>query len=194
MKKILQKLVNKILEFYNSLNDFVKIAVIVIGVVIIAICSKLLSNVKFEYSYINYKEFKIDEYVNDSLLCSDRLVFLKIEEVINELFMANNGEYIVNNKKVNISDLYKAVILEDYKYSISKSSFKNVLNKTVNDFNSEYGVTKIEELVDRSIIDKIYTYSKEYEMYIVKLNLQQNTHYVGIKFNQDNSYKVFYIS
>ncbi len=194
MKNIFQKLINIITERYNSLNGVAKIITIAIGVFFLAVICNSLSKFKIEYTIIDYNNYSVEELISSSTLSNDRLVFLKIEEVVNDILEIEKGQYKVENKTAKLSDLYKFGIFNEYKYTISGNDFNKIVKAISKSFNSKYGVETPKELAESSIVGEVYMYSEPYGMYIAKLNLDDSEHYIGIKFSLDNSYKIFYIS
>lgn len=196
MEKIVQylnNLIEKSLRWFQGLSSIKKLFVCIFGVLLLAISVSLLSNARKNYEIIDYEKVTIDELLNSSQEVNDRLVFLKAEEIIGEIFDIYNEKYEIEDKKVSLNDYYKYVLAVDYKYKISKGEFKKNVKDIVNDFYSEYGTKDIKELKTNSIVDKIYDYQPRNGMYIIKLNINKNSYYVGIKFSTvNNTYNIFY--
>ena len=96
-------------------------------------------------------------------------------------------------EKVKISDWYKYVVFEEYKSEISSGDFKKIVKKISDEFNIINKNNESIENIYNSLITNIYLYSESYNMYIVEFNIGDNLHYIGLKFNSDNSYSIFYI-
>ncbi len=185
-------IIRKITNWYINLSGLKKLVISVIAILILVILVKLLSGVKIRYEIIDYNNYNIDSLLKNSTLCTDRKIFVQSEEVIDKLFDTQNGTYDIQNKKVKVSDYYDYVVFSDYKYKFSKSKFKSNLKDITNAFKEQYGVQSPSELTEGSIIDEIYLYSESYGMYLVKLNVESKDWYIGIKYETDDTFSIFY--
>ncbi len=197
MKKIndyFNRIYKKISEWFNNISIAKKFIVCLVGVFILAIAVKILSGIKIEYEIIDYNNYSKEEILGSSLEDNDRLVFLKSEDIINQIFEIYNGNYNIDNKKITLDDYYEYVIYYEYKYALNKRDFKKNVNNIIEDCKEQYGTTNLSELKTESIIDKVYSYTPRSGMYMVKLNIDKNEHFVGIKYSTvNNTYSIFYI-
>ena len=138
---------------------------------------------------------KIIQYFNN--LIERSLKWFQGLSSIKKLFVCIFGVLLLAISVGLLSNGRKNYEIIDYekvtKYKISKSEFKKNVKNIVNDFYSEYGIKDIKELKTNSIVDKIYDYQPRNGMYIVKLNINKKSYYVGIKFSTvNNTYNIFY--
>lgn len=183
-----------IIEKFNSLKEIQKLVLCIITVILLIIGSYLLSKIRFGKSLIDYSEFKITDVVSSLEESTDRQIFVNSEQIVSRLIQTYYGEYSINNKKVSMKDLYDHTIFDEYKYKLSKSKFKSFIKNISEDFYEEYNLKNVSEIKNDSIISSVYVYSEAYDMYIVKLNIQKNEHYIGIKYDNENSFEIFYIN
>lgn len=189
----MKKLVRNIFEWYSSLNIYNKLIFSIISVLILILLVYIISNIRIGYDIVDYNTFYIEEAINSSEEISDRDIYLKGKTIIDNLISTYYSNYYIDDKKVKVSDFYKYTLLPDYKYEISNWNFNDNVKKIATDFISEYGTENIKELTEYSIINKMYKYSNEYNMYIFKLNLSIGEHYIGIRFENNDKYSIFYV-
>lgn len=195
MRKYFERAKDFILKWYNSLSGLGKIIVLCAGVLFLAFFTAALSKVKFNYNIIDYNKTTLEELISSSSESKDRLIFLKSEAIIDSLIDTVNGKYTIEKKKVKLDDFYDNCIYSDYLYVLSKSNFKKKVKSIASDFKKEYNVESPSDLKDYSIISDVYLYSDAYDMYIIKMILNENEHYVGLKYSSvQNTYSIFYIN
>lgn len=188
---MLKNKINKCIEWYYSLDGNKKLLVTIGAVILLIILVKLLSMINLKKGIIEYDWNSTEEFTSGLNCTNDRNIYAKSNEIVKRLIMTSNGEYYIKEKKVTISDWYNYIKFEEY--NISKNKFKKIVENINDDFDlaiSEYGSA---ELLYNSLIENIYVYSDSYKMYIVCLNINGNYHYVGIKYESDNSYSIFYL-
>lgn len=183
--------IKKLTLHYDSLNSKSKLFVTIGLVLILALLVKGLSLINLKKGIIDYSWNSGEEIVSDLSVCTDKSIYLKSNEIVKKIIQTANNEYIIENKKVSINDWLKYVKYDEYK--VSKKDFTNKIKNIGNEFNDEVNNYGSKDLIYDSTIEKIYMYSEAYELYVIKFNIGEHQHYLGIKFESDNFYHIFYI-
>lgn len=184
---------NKIVGWYNDLDSIKKLIVTFFGLIILIILVNILGNINFEEGIIEYNWDSGNNLVSNLTVNNDREIYLKSNVILKNLINTTNNEFYIKEEKVKISDWYKYVVFEEYKSEISSGEFKKIVKKISDEFNIINKNNESIENIYNSLITNIYLYSESYNMYVVEFNIGENLHYIGLKFNSDNSYSIFYI-
>lgn len=189
MEKI-GRLKAKITEFINSLSKTQLILVALAALIILIIAVNFLSTLSFKETIIDYKNETASSLIAEKELLKDRDIYLTLEAITENYLNTYIGKYKVNNKTMKLKNYYNDVLFDEYKYNRSFRKFKKTANnlyKKVFVNGKEYNEIPLE-----TIVNNIYVYSKERDMYIVEINTNtEEKGYIGIKL--DDSFKIYYI-
>ena len=185
--------IGKIISWYNSLTGVQKLIVTSILVIILMLLVYIISNVRIGYDLIDYKNITRESLLQNSVESNDRDIFTKGEGIINSIINSYFSKYYIEDEEDKVSDFYNYTLINDYKYAISSGRFNNNVKEICNDFEEEQNTDDISSLVGFSIVDTVYLYSEDNEMYLFKLNISSDEHYIGIKFDENNKYSIFYL-
>lgn len=185
MNKIREQF-NKIIKWYDSLNSGKKLVATVFLLVILIILVSLVSKIDFDTKILNYKEITAENLITNSEISNDRTIYLKANTIIDNLLKTYDGEYYINEEKVKLDDYHKYAIFDEY--NISKSKLKKKVQNIENAI--EQGKTNENEFYP--LIKNIYKYSDTHQMYVVELNTNIR-HIIGLKFDNNNRFTIFYI-
>ena len=190
----MNKFIRQITEFINRLSKTQKMIASVGLLIVMIFLVNIISNVSFKKTFIDYKNTKAQDLVENSAVCTDRNTYLILEEITNNFLNSKIGKYSLNDEKVNLKDYYTYTLFEEYKYNMSYSKFKKIANNFYSKIFSD-NEQKYTDIPMESTIDTIYLYSESRNMYLVELNTNSSEKpYIGIELdNSTGRYSIFFI-
>lgn len=190
----MNKFIRQITEFINRLSKTQKMVASVGLLIVMIFFVNLISNVSFKKTFIDYKNTKAQDLVENSTVCTDRNTYLILEEITNNFLNSKIGKYSLNDEKVNLKDYYTYTLFEEYKYNMSYGKFKKIANNFYSKIFSD-SEQKYTEIPMESSINTVYLYSESRNMYLVELNTNSSEKpYIGIELdNSTGKYSIFFI-
>ncbi len=188
---MIKEKINKAFDWYSSLESMKKLVVTIVIVIILFFLVKIISSIDLSKKIIDYSWSSGEELISSLEKSNDREIYLKTREVVSRLFNTMNDEYSIKDNKVSLNDWYKYALFDEYK--ISKGNFKSLLRKINEDYNGKMNIYGSSKIVLDSIIENVYVYSSSYGLYVCEMNINDSKYYIGLKFESDNSYSIFYI-
>ncbi len=179
-----------------------KIALGIVGIILLAIATSIIASIGKKDNNINYKEFNIDEILNYSTETKTREEYWILNDIIYSFLSSYNNEIsslgLVNQKSTSkyTRKSYYKVLSSKYRKYVSKSEYM----KLSHDMMEKFVVYQNNSIFvkNQDIINTIYKldeYTYDSNMYICKLNTSKEgtTSYIGIQLLENNSYNIFYI-
>lgn len=190
----MNKFIQQITEFINRLSKTQKMVASVGLLIVMIFLVNIISNVSFKKTFIDYKNIKAQDLVENSTVCTDRNTYLILEEITNNFLNSKIGKYSLNDEKVNLKDYYTYTLFEEYKYNMSYGKFKKIANNFYSKIFSD-SEQKYTEIPMESSINTVYLYSESRNMYLVELNTNSSEKpYIGIELDDSTGrYSIFFI-
>lgn len=181
MRNYINSFFNNLKEKFYSLSSIQKLIVCSIALILLILLVRIVGNIR-DKSDIDYKNLNgNDIYLMSSVVDNNTYAIVK-NSCDNFISMINGTKYY-NREKIEMKDVYKYVVYDDYKKNCSKHKFSKKCQELIEKINSIEG-----ELLP----DDIAEYKPNY--YIVTYVLNEETYYIGIAVNfETQSYYIWYL-
>lgn len=186
------KIVDTIMQYYNSLTSRGKLILAFAILIILMIFSALVINNSYRTEEINYNNLTATQIIENSSVVYARNEIATLDEIVKKILKVHTGEITIKNKRTSIRDLYNETVLDNYKKELSYGKFKKKINHFYEKVLFNKNITSINK--ELNFIEKVY-YSYDYNMYIIEIKEEfesENT-YLGIRLINNNEYKISYV-
>lgn len=189
----MNKIFENVVDYVKGMKSINKLILSIIAVVVLYFLVKIISNISFSETMIDYKNTNGKELVQNSAECKDRDVYVILNDIVENFLAVKIDGYKIDNHKVTLKDFYNYALYDEFKVNMSYFNFKSKAQKMYSKIYNED--IKYKNIPLDSYIDSIYTYSNALKMYIVKINTNNGDDaYIGIKLEENtNNYSIFYI-
>lgn len=190
LAECMNKIKNKLLNLYNSLNKKQKLFLYLGIVIILSIIYFGLINNNYRENDINYNKINVQSIIADSELIYDRGIIKTIDDISKKILSVNYNAYYIDNKNVTLNNIYNSTFYSSYMKKISYSKFKKKISLLYKNVLSNDQISSFEL---KSYINSV-SYSKEYDMYLIEFTGIDHNSYLGIRlYSTDGFYKITYI-
>lgn len=183
----MNKIIKRVVEFYNSLTTKNRLILLFIIVLIAGLIYSGIINNSSRNGETNYGKLTKEEILSQSYEVKDRAIIMEIDFILNKIADIKYGRYYYKNNIIELNDLYSACADNTLKKSVSKRKFNSKISSFYENVLSEQSSNEI-----NNFINKVY-YSSLYNIYMVELKNNPDE-YIGFTlYMSDKSFFITYI-